>query len=113
MQLRDLINSGLARRRMTVLMETVAESGKGESKSAWVWRISRLARDGIGEPNSRENVTKKKVGCLCVCIYVCVCVCVVCVLIKMHITAQPGPVKLVFKCYSNGSALWGTSVCMY
>ena len=42
----------------------------------------------------------------------CVCVCVVCVLIKMHITAQPGPVKLVFKCYSNGSAQWGISVCV-
>ena len=39
---------------------------------------------------------------------VCVCVCV-CVFIKLHITAQPGPVKLIFQCYSNGSALWGIS----
>ena len=39
------------------------------------------------------------------------CVCV-CVFIKLHITAQPGPVKLIFQCYSNGSALWGISgVC--
>ena len=37
-----------------------------------------------------------------------VCVCV-CVFIKLHITAQPGPVKLIFQCYSNGSALWGIS----
>ena len=41
-----------------------------------------------------------------------VCVCV-CVFIKLHITAQPGPVKLIFQCYRNGSALWGISgVCM-
>ena len=39
-----------------------------------------------------------------VCVYVCVCV-----FIKLHITAQPGPVKLIFQCYSNGSALWGIS----
>ena len=40
----------------------------------------------------------------------------VCVFIKLHITAQPGPVKLIFQCYSNGSALWGISVyvcCAY
>ena len=34
-----------------------------------------------------------------------------CVFIKLHITAQPGPVKLIFQCYSNGSALWGISGC--
>ena len=34
----------------------------------------------------------------------------VCVFSKLHITAQPGPVKLTFQCYSNGSALWGISV---
>ena len=28
-----------------------------------------------------------------------------CVFIKLHITAQPSPVKLIFQCYSNGSAL--------
>ena len=45
----------------------------------------------------------------CVCIY-CVCVCV---FIKLHITAQPGSVKLIFQCYSNGSAPWGISgVCV-
>ena len=38
-----------------------------------------------------------------------VCVCV-CVFIKLHITGQPGPVKLFFQCYSNGSALWGMYV---
>ena len=43
-------------------------------------------------------------------IYMCVCVCV---FIKSHITAQPGPVELIFQCYySNGSALWGISVCV-
>ena len=43
------------------------------------------------------------------------CVCV-CVFIKLHITAQPGSVKLIFQCYSNGSALWGSvcvCVCVY
>ena len=30
----------------------------------------------------------------------------VCVLIKLHITALPGPVKLIFECYNRGSALW-------
>ena len=35
-----------------------------------------------------------------------------CVFIKLHITAQPGPVKLIFQCYSNGSALWVISVCV-
>ena len=44
-------------------------------------------------------------------VYVCVCVCVF-VFIKLHITAQPGPVKLIFQCYSNGSALWGISLCV-
>ena len=36
---------------------------------------------------------------VCVCIYI---------FIKLHITAQPGPVKLILQCYSNGSAL-----CVY
>ena len=36
----------------------------------------------------------------------------VCVFIKLHITAQPGPVKLIFQCYSNGSALWCVCVCV-
>ena len=29
----------------------------------------------------------------------------VCVFVKLHVTAQPGPVKPIFQCYSNGSAL--------
>ena len=33
------------------------------------------------------------------------------IFITLHITAQPGPVKLIFQCYSNGSALLG--VCVY
>ena len=35
-----------------------------------------------------------------------------CVVIKLHMTTQPGPVKLIFQCYSNGSDLWGISVCV-
>ena len=31
----------------------------------------------------------------------------VCVFIKLHITAQPGPVNLISQCYRNGSTLWG------
>ena len=43
-------------------------------------------------------------GQLCVCAFV---------FIKLHITAQPGAVKLIFQCYSNGSALWGIGgVCV-
>ena len=44
--------------------------------------------------------------CYAKVLQISVCVCV-CVFIKLHITAQPGPVKLIFQCYSNGSALWG------
>ena len=43
------------------------------------------------------------------------CVCVF-VFIKLPITAQPGPVKLIFRCYSNGSALCVcvcVCVCIY
>ena len=40
---------------------------------------------------------------------VCVCVCV-CVFIKLHITAQPGPVKLIFHCYSNNFTYEGSVV---
>ena len=68
-QLRSLINSALARWRMTVLMETVAESGEGgvESRkyapnSAWVWRMSRLTRDGTAEPNSRHQTLRRERG---------------------------------------------------
>ena len=38
--------------------------------------------------------------CVCVCVFVCVCVCV-CVFIKLHITAQSGPVILVILCHSH------------
>ena len=54
---------------MTVLMETVAESGKSgvESRkhapdSAWVWRMSRLTRDGTAEPNSRDQTLRRERG---------------------------------------------------
>ena len=36
-----------------------------------------------------------------VCVYVCVCVCV---FIKLHITAQSGPVILVILCHSHSSS---------
>ena len=40
---------------------------------------------------------------VCMCLYMqCVCVCVcVCVFIKLHITAQSGPVILVILCHSH------------
>ena len=54
---------------MTVLMETVAESGKGGVESrkyapdlAWVWRMSRLTRDGTAEPNSRDQTLRRERG---------------------------------------------------
>ena len=37
----------------------------------------------------------------CVCVCVCACVCCVCVFIKLHITAQSGPVILVILCHSQ------------
>ena len=49
-----------------------------------------------------------KLGRPLVCRGVCICACVI---IKLHITAQPGLVKLIFQCYSIGSALWGMCVC--
>ena len=42
--------------------------------------------------------------CMCVCVSVCVCACVcVCVrvFIKLHVTAQSGPVILVILCHSH------------
>ena len=36
----------------------------------------------------------------------------VCILIKLHITAQPGPVTLIFQSCKYGTTLWGISVCM-
>ena len=33
----------------------------------------------------------------------------VCVLIKLHLTAQPSPVIPIFECYKYGSTLWGIS----
>ena len=40
--------------------------------------------------------------CVCVCLCVCLSVCVsVCVFIKLHITAQSGPVILVILCHSH------------
>ena len=34
--------------------------------------------------------------CMCVCVFVCVCI-----FIKLHITAQSGPVILVILCHSR------------
>ena len=48
--------------------------------------------------------------CVCLCVFVCVCVCVrvcvyiVCVFIKLHITAQSGPVILVILYHSHLSS---------
>ena len=39
------------------------------------------------------------------------CVCV-CVFIKLHITAQSGPVILVILCHSHWSSQGGINVCM-
>ena len=38
--------------------------------------------------------------CVCVCMCLCVCACV-CVFIKLHVTAQSGPVILVILCHSH------------
>ena len=46
--------------------------------------------------------------------YVCVCVCVcVCVFIKLHITAQSGPVILVILCHSHWSSQGGINDTCY
>ena len=42
---------------------------------------------------------------------VCVCVCV-CVFIKLHITAQSGPVILAILCHSHRSSQGGINVCV-
>ena len=55
---------------MTVLMETVAESGKGNwspvckqaPDPAWVWGIMRLTWDGTAEPNSRDQTLRRQRG---------------------------------------------------
>ena len=44
--------------------------------------------------------------------FLCVCVCV-CVLIKLHITAQSGPVILVILCHSHWSSLGGINDTCY
>ena len=50
--------------------------------------------------SSVGDVTWHKTGASCVC---------VCVFIKLHITAQPGPGKRIFQCYSM-DPLYGGSV---
>ena len=40
------------------------------------------------------------------CVYVFICMCV-CIFIKLHITAQSGPVILVILCHSRGSSQGG------
>ena len=65
----------------------------------------------VGDCSSRVvaivvSVVAVMMFCAVAVAVVCVCVCV---FIKLHITAQPGSVKLIFQCYSNGSAPWGIS----
>ena len=40
-------------------------------------------------------------------VVIVVVVVVVVVFIKLHLTAKPGPVILIFQCYRYGSTLWG------
>ena len=57
-----------------------------------------LNRHAGGTPKERQ---KRTMYCVCVCVFsVFVCVCV-CVIIKLHITAQSGPVILVILCHSH------------
>ena len=71
-------------------------------------KIGNAEEDGCGErerERARENVEEallivvitSEQSILC---FVCVCVCV-CVFIKLHITAQSGPVILVIICHSH------------
>ena len=67
----------------------------------------------MGSVPTAENVTSTRppIHGAVAAEYGIVCVCV-CVFIKLHITAQPAPVKLIFQCYSNGSALC-VCVCVH
>ena len=67
-QMRDPINSGLTRWRMGVLnkqMDAVAELGRIPSVSirfSLSMEMSRLTRDGIAEPVSRDQILRRKRG---------------------------------------------------
>ena len=70
-QLRDsIINSGLTRWRMTVLnkqMDAAAERGrnpvrKKSTKFSLSMEMSRLTRDGIAEPVSRDQILRRERG---------------------------------------------------
>ena len=65
--MRDPMNSGPARWRIAVLMETVPESGKGKwspvSKhqiQSGVGRTSGLTQDRTAEPNSRDQTLRRE-----------------------------------------------------
>ena len=47
-----------------------------------------------------SDQTRQKGHTMCVCVCLCVCMCV-CVFIKLHITAQSGPVIVVALCQSH------------
>ena len=61
-QLRDPINSGLTRWRLTVCVDAVAESGRTSLSKhhiddlASVRRMGGLTRDGTAEPVSRDQI---------------------------------------------------------
>ena len=58
-QLRDLINSGLTRWRLTIYMNAVAESAKNlVAKEIMI----RLTRDGTAEPVSRDKILRHARG---------------------------------------------------
>ena len=42
--------------------EGKVESRKSAPDSAWVWRMSRLTRDGTAEPNSRDQTLRRERG---------------------------------------------------
>ena len=51
---------------------------------------------------ARQCVCVSLLNCVCVCVFIILCACVcVCVFIKLHITAQSGPVILVILCHSH------------
>ena len=61
-----LISSGLARFRLTVYTDAVAESGRNRKHhiddSAGLWRMSGLTRDGTTEPVSRDQIFRREWG---------------------------------------------------
>ena len=39
-------------------MDAAAEIGRNPPDSVWVWRMSRLTRDGAAEPVSRDHILR-------------------------------------------------------